>query len=259
MGWRGYVLWGGMAYLGCLMASLPVGWVFMHAAPYLPLPIRLIQPHGTPWEGGVEQVVVGPLAVGPLRWQWQWHAPWQGHIGVAVQWGQLPDASGQATLRAWGNVSDGLHTLSLEEGTLTLSLPWVAAQHPLLPPGTAGTVHATLDRLVWDVRHHRINVLQGSANLSHLYIGAPINLRLGHYRVRAQSGEQEAIRITLESQEASLRANVTLRLRHNGHYRLRGTLTPYPAANERTRSFLEWMGTPLGQDGRVRLDMTGMM
>ena len=257
IGWRGYILWGVLVYLGFLVTYLPVGWLYAHLAAYAP-PIQWTQLHGTPWSGQAKQVSVGPITFGPLRWQLLWRELLAGRLSMELQLGNGSELSGQVIVGMLASTDINQRILFLEKGKLLVSLSWLTAQLAFLPPGSSGQMHVTLDSLVLDVDQEHLQQLQGTAELTNIRIGSPINLLLGGFRLQAQRGEAGNIRVAIQDRQATVRIKATLKLHSNGHYRIRGTLAPQDAMDKRMISLLRLIGQP-GLDGRMGLDYSGVL
>lgn len=256
IGWRGYILWGVLVYLCFLLANLPIGWLYDQLAP-IEQPLQWTRLHGTPWSGQATQVSIGPITLGPLRWQFLWQTLWSGRLSVALQWDHGSGASGQVIVGVSVSPSMDHPILFLEKGEFHIPLSWLTTQLAFLPPGSTGQIHLTLDALVLDIEQKQFKQLQGIAELTAFQVGAPIHLLLGDFHLQAQQGEEEDVRVTIQDRQAPIQIKANLQWRRNGHYRIRGTLAPQDTHDERIISLLRLVGPP-GVKGRVGLDLSGV-
>lgn len=255
--WRGYVLWGAVAYLWFLGINLPMGWLYTQSLSFAP-PMQWTLLRGTPWSGQAEKLTIGKLSLGHIHWQFLWQALWKGQLSMDVQWGDSSGLSGNATVGVF-NVTDLYPlTLSLKNAEIDLSLAPFSQQWPQVPPGSTGQIHVTLDSLVIDVEQRQLKQLQSVVELSKIEVGSPLNLPLGDFEVQAQLGEKGEVRLEIQDRQAALKVKANLQWHPNGQYRIRGTLAPQNSADERMISLLRLVGNP-GLKGQVALDFSGIL
>ncbi len=258
MSWRGYGLWFLAAYLGFLLATLPVGWVYQLVVPDN-LPARLTGLSGSVWAGRAENLESGAFRLGPIRWSVRWRSLLSLRAEVDYRFGPEPPLPDRPVSHGSGRLGPvDPATVRMETVKADLVLADLAPLAPIIPAGLPGRVRVDLQRFVVTDADFPLREAVGTVELLNLGSGPPMGVTLGNFHMVVKTPETGEIRVRINDDNGPLITNLTLRLSADGSYRLRGTLTPRNAGDRNLQSLLRFVARP-ETGGRFRVEEVGRL
>ncbi|NGZ06403.1 MAG: type II secretion system protein N [Magnetococcales bacterium] len=249
--WRGQLAFGLLCYGVFLVVQLPVWWLFERLTPWMG-PVRVSGPGGTVWSGSFVNLEWGGIPLGGGQWRLLPERLLQGQMGVAYTLGssgsgwQVHGQAGVMTgMRAW-----------VEQAEIVLNVDLWRTRLPWIPPGSRGLVRMQVTEAVVDPEG--VLALRAQGELVQGWIGAPLEVELGDWRGEAVRDEGRGLLVRLEDRAGPWQGRLTVGIKPDGRYRVRGRLSVRQLSDERHKNLLRVMGAVDAQGG-VLVDESGTL
>jgi general secretion pathway protein N len=233
MSWRTLRWWliGFVAYLSFLLATFPVGYALAWVKKYLP-EVQLANVSGSIWSGGAQELAIHGQSWGQLQWQFDWRAPFSGHLGYRLQL-----HADHTQLRA--RIAGSHDRLLLQDVRGYIPVTQLQTWLPIPDGSLSGTLDMTLKQVVL-VKQRPISA-DGLLDLTGVSLNWPQSIVLGSYQLKLLTQTRRGIHGDITDTGGPLVVQGSLDLMPNGQYEVSGTLTSRDPNNAVLTNLLSYL------------------